>query len=259
MVAAVAERGNAEAPRNQVGSGSAPAADTLTLTHTSWLQPDQCHDLRQHRQPLATGGGQNANGAAQLLPSFTENRFFSFLRRPIEAETSRKPQHVWEASYCRSLKRSTETKRLPVSEVWSTFNSSEVFVKAGTAGARKVYRPLQATLDTPARRPRGCWSSSSPWLKLMLIVIGVIGYQAPSMLALPSLREISPQKDGHRCHGYVQTADVDGVMLSGVFPKTLQPSFQGRENSMSVLGYKLFKSYYSKNLNQLHEVWVKLV
>lgn len=50
----------------------------------------------------------------------------------------------------------------------------------------------------------------------MLIVIGVVGLQAPSMLALASLREISPEKAGRGCHGYVPTADVDGTQERAV-------------------------------------------
>lgn len=50
----------------------------------------------------------------------------------------------------------------------------------------------------------------------MLIVIGVDCSQTPSMLALASLREISPQKAGHGCHGYVQTADVVGQLSNTV-------------------------------------------
>lgn len=46
----------------------------------------------------------------------------------------------------------------------------------------------------------------------MLIVIGVGASRAPSMLALASLREISPQKTGHGCHDYVRTADDVGQL-----------------------------------------------
>lgn len=38
------------------------------------------------------------------------------------------------------------------------------------------------------------------------------GSQAPSMLALTPFWEISPQKAGHGCHGYPQTADGVGQL-----------------------------------------------
>lgn len=87
-------------------------------------------------------------------------------------------------------------------------------------------------VSPPAGRPQhgapcGCWSFSRPGLELMLIVIGVGVSRAPSMLALASLREISPQKTGHGCHDYVRTADDVGQLrnvnhdkdAAVVFPK----------------------------------------
>lgn len=64
-------------------------------------------------------------------------------------------------------------------------------------GSRSACRPLQ---DATC----GCRNLSGPGLKLMLIVIGVVAYQAPSMLALASLREISSLNAGWGCHVYAQ-------------------------------------------------------
>lgn len=74
-VATVAERGNAGAPRNQVGNCSTPAADTQAKT--SWSNADYCHDLNLHQQPFPTVGRHNVDGAASttFTPSETETRF----------------------------------------------------------------------------------------------------------------------------------------------------------------------------------------